>query len=536
MFAGAHDAQPAVAGGSAPIRHLDHLVAGQVLAGQALLGLEEALDRTGVDHFAAVFPSARAHIDHVVGRADRVLVVLDHDHRVAQAPKPFQRLDQPMVVALMQADRRFVQHVQHTDQAGTDLAGEADALGLAPGQRGRPPVQVEVVEADVHQEAKARVDLLEHTFGDQQLPVVQLHHRQAIGCVRDRHRRQVVHVQAVQRDRQRQRVQPGTVTVRAGNLAHVTLGLLPRPVAVRLAVSPPQIRDGPFKVRLVAASAPITVLELHLHLLGGAVQQRFASLGGQILPRRVQVDVALLAHRFQQPVEELGVSGCPRGDRSLGHRQLGVGHHQVGIHLKHRAQPVTVLARAVGRVEREVARREFLEALAVGGTRQLLGERQRFRFAVLGHQFDHGQALGKPQRGLHRVGEATLDAVAQHQAVDDDVNVMDLVASQAVVDAQRHQVGQFLDLAVHPHPHEAFLGQVGEELFIGALASPNHRCQHLKSGALLQGQNPVDDLLGRLTHQFLAGLRVVRHAHAGKQQPQVVVDLGDRADRGARVA
>ena len=103
--------------------------------------------------------------------------MLDHDHRVAQAPKPFQRLDQPMVVALMQADRGFVQHVQHADQAGTDLAGKADALGLAAGQRGRPSVQVEVIEADVHQEAEARVDLLEHAFGDQQLPVVQLHHR-----------------------------------------------------------------------------------------------------------------------------------------------------------------------------------------------------------------------------------------------------------------------------------------------------------------------------------------------------------------------
>ena len=66
---------------------------------------------------------------------DRVLVVLDDEHGVAEVAQPDQRLDQAAVVALVQTDRRLVEHVQRADQTGADLAGEADALRLAAGQR-----------------------------------------------------------------------------------------------------------------------------------------------------------------------------------------------------------------------------------------------------------------------------------------------------------------------------------------------------------------------------------------------------------------
>ena len=66
---------------------------------------------------------------------DRVLVVLDHDQRVAGVAEPDQRLEQPVVVALVQPDRRLVEDVEHADQAGADLGGQPDPLGLAAGQR-----------------------------------------------------------------------------------------------------------------------------------------------------------------------------------------------------------------------------------------------------------------------------------------------------------------------------------------------------------------------------------------------------------------
>ena len=71
----------------------------------------------------------------MVGLPDRVLVVLDDDDRVAEVAEAMQRVEQALVVALVQPDRRLVEDVHDADQAGSDLAREADALGLAAGER-----------------------------------------------------------------------------------------------------------------------------------------------------------------------------------------------------------------------------------------------------------------------------------------------------------------------------------------------------------------------------------------------------------------
>jgi hypothetical protein len=61
--------------------------------------------------------------------------VLDDDHRVADVAQAFQRFEQAGIVALVQADRGLVEHVEHAGEAGADLRGEADALALAARQR-----------------------------------------------------------------------------------------------------------------------------------------------------------------------------------------------------------------------------------------------------------------------------------------------------------------------------------------------------------------------------------------------------------------
>ncbi len=95
---------------------------------------DQIVDLALGDDVAAVDAGAGADVDHFVGGADGVLVVLDHDHGVAEVAQPAQRLEQPRVVALVQADRRLVEHVEHAGEAGADLRGEPDALALAAGQ------------------------------------------------------------------------------------------------------------------------------------------------------------------------------------------------------------------------------------------------------------------------------------------------------------------------------------------------------------------------------------------------------------------
>ena len=126
------------------------------------------------DHRAAVHAGARAEVDHVVGVADRIFVVLDHDHRVAEIAQAIQRAQQPLVVALMQADRRLVEDVHHADEAGADLARETDALRLAARERLGAAIERQVVETDVAQEPQALADFLDDLRGDLAAPAFQL--------------------------------------------------------------------------------------------------------------------------------------------------------------------------------------------------------------------------------------------------------------------------------------------------------------------------------------------------------------------------
>jgi len=102
------------------------------ILGRDRLGIREHLrDGALSDHLAAVLPGPGSEVDQMVGGADRFLVVLDDDHRVAEIAKPHKRRKQPRVVALVQPDARLVEDVQHAHQAGADLRGEPDALRLA---------------------------------------------------------------------------------------------------------------------------------------------------------------------------------------------------------------------------------------------------------------------------------------------------------------------------------------------------------------------------------------------------------------------
>ena len=77
---------------------------------------------------------AGAHVDQIVGRADRVLVVLYHQHRISDVRQIAQGTDQPLIIALMQANRRFIKHIHHAHQACANLRRQANALRFATGK------------------------------------------------------------------------------------------------------------------------------------------------------------------------------------------------------------------------------------------------------------------------------------------------------------------------------------------------------------------------------------------------------------------
>ncbi len=71
----------------------------------------------------------------MIGGQNGILVVLDDDDRIAKIAKTTQGFEQAGIVALVQADRRLVEHIEHAGEPRADLAGEPDALALSARKR-----------------------------------------------------------------------------------------------------------------------------------------------------------------------------------------------------------------------------------------------------------------------------------------------------------------------------------------------------------------------------------------------------------------
>ena len=174
--------------GSAHGRDRDAAPAAQVLAGERIARVRDLLGRAARHYLTAVHTRARPQIDHVIGLPDRVLVVLHHKHRVAEIAQPDERVEQPLVVTLVQPDRRFVEDVHDAHETRPDLAREPDALRLAAGEGLRAPIKREIVESDVAQEGEAVGDLAHQPLRNLATPALELELREETARVCDRQR------------------------------------------------------------------------------------------------------------------------------------------------------------------------------------------------------------------------------------------------------------------------------------------------------------------------------------------------------------
>ena len=489
---------------------------------------------------AAVLARPRPDVDHPVGGPDGVLVVLDHDQRVAQVAQPEQGLQQPVVVPLVQADRRLVQHVQHADQPGADLGGQPDPLRLAAGQRRRRPVQRQVVQADVEQEAEPGVDLLEHPPGDLLSRSDSSSASSSLASSPIGSAAVVGDRPAVHRDGQRHRLEPGAVAGRAGHLAHELGEPLPAGVALGLGVPPLDVGDRALEVGVVRPLPAVPVLVPDVHLVVVAVQQRLAGRGRQPGPRRVDAEPERVAERLDQPHEVVAdVPAAPGADRAVGQRPGRVGDDQLRVDLHLGAEAGAVRAGAPGRVERERPRLELVERQVVVQAGQVLGVHP-LAVRVVVRQVDevqHDHAAGQRRARSPPSRSAAAGPTPSPSSRSTTTSIVCFSYFFSAGSSPGHRRVQPDRSCRRPGPGSS-PWSAGR-----AAARCTRPCGPRTTGAStwnlvpsVKLEHPVHDLLRGLPGDRAAAHRAVRLAHPGEQQPQVVVDLGDRADGRPRVA
>ena len=82
---------------------------------------QNLLQRTLRDNFTTMHSWPWPNLDNVVRGANRLIIVLNHNHSIAEITQPLKRFDHPDIVFRMQPDTGFVEHVQHSHQPGADL-------------------------------------------------------------------------------------------------------------------------------------------------------------------------------------------------------------------------------------------------------------------------------------------------------------------------------------------------------------------------------------------------------------------------------
>lgn len=131
--------------------------AGQVLSGHGFRNLHDLLRRTLCDHSSAMRSRAGTDVDNMICRIHRILIMLNDNERIAQIAQFFQRGQQTVIIALMQADARFVQYIKHTLQTGTDLGSQTNTLSFSSGKRTGRTRQSQIIQTDIQQEIQARM-------------------------------------------------------------------------------------------------------------------------------------------------------------------------------------------------------------------------------------------------------------------------------------------------------------------------------------------------------------------------------------------
>ncbi len=146
----------------------------EVASGERNVGVHNFLRGPGGDDVATEFACARTEIDYVIGVSNGVFIVFNHQHRVTEVTQRFEGFDQPLVVALVQTDRWFVEHIENSTQPGANLRGQPNALSFAAGKTGGIAIERQIAEADGIEKLQPLDDLAAKPFSDQALTAREL--------------------------------------------------------------------------------------------------------------------------------------------------------------------------------------------------------------------------------------------------------------------------------------------------------------------------------------------------------------------------
>src|SRR5690606_59955 len=283
-----------------------------------------------------------------------------------------QRLEQALVIALMQTDRRLVEDIHHADEPRADLTREPDALRLAAGKRVGAAVEREITEPDVDEKADAVRDLRDDLLRNLAPPAGDLQAPEELERIRHPEPADLRQRPVLDEDVARRGVQTCAAAARALLHALILRELLAHRVRLGLLVASLHVRDHALEAMATAILAAAVVLVAEHDLVAAAPFEQYLARGlGQRLERLLDVEAVMLRQR-RDHLEVRRIAAVPAADSAARERQARVADDPVEIEKPPGAETVAVRACADRVVEREEPRLELRDAVAADRAGELV--------------------------------------------------------------------------------------------------------------------------------------------------------------------
>jgi len=133
------------------------------------------------------------------------------------------------------------------------------------------------------------------------------------------------------------------------------------------------------------------------------------------------------------------------------------------------------------------------------------------------------------QAGALLVGSLLVFGMIDHQPIHHGFNCVDFVAIQRYFILQAHH------LPIHPHADKPGFADFLKDSLVSPLAPTDNGSKDQQPCTIREVKQQVHNFLCRLFDHLTPADRAVGNAHPGKQEAQVIINLGYRANRGAWV-
>ena len=501
--------------------------AGKVLAGHTARGIADILHAAGGHDLAAMHTGTGADIHNIVRLAHGVLVMLYYNQGVAQVAQALHGGNQLIVIALVQADAGFIQHIQHAGQCAADLGRQADALAFAAGKRRCAARQGQVPQTHALQKAQTLFDLFEDGGSDDFIPLGHFCRLDKFQLLVHAHIAELGNVDAAHRDSEAGGLQALAVAGGALLAGHDKGDFLLDPLAACFTEAALQVGDNALKRVHIGAGAE-HILALHLDFFSSsAIQDGVHGFFAHLLDGGIQRKAIALAQRFVIHFRDGALRIIPAAglDGTFADGLARIRNHAGRVHLHKGAQAGAGFTGAKGIVKAEHAGGKFVNGNTVLRAGIVLAELHRFP----ADDINDDKAAGQGNGSLNRIGQAAAHRIIDGQAVHDDFNgMLDILF-------QLDLFVQIIHVAVNAHAGVTAAAGSVQLLGLGAFAAPHNRGQHLEAGAFRQFKHLVYHLVHRLLADDASADRAVRNADAGIHQTEIIINFRHGAHGGTRV-